>query len=111
MVAVSLISRRRIRSPRLPQRSLGSLHAQDLELKFLLSTPRTKSCSAKPETQHGRNPLRRCTGAPCLEPNHRKSGIALEGPGQPGHHIDTSDIAAATLREWVRQFNAEPGQG
>ncbi|MFC5301889.1 RNase adapter RapZ [Azospira restricta] len=36
----------------------------------------------------------------------------LESLAGLGHHIDTSDLAAATLREWVRQFiEAEPGAG
>ncbi|MBW7903464.1 MAG: RNase adapter RapZ [Rhodocyclaceae bacterium] len=36
----------------------------------------------------------------------------LESLAGLGHHIDTSDLAAATLREWVRQFiEADPAEG
>ena len=93
----------------LPQQ-LDSLRAQDLELKFLFLDAKNEILIKRFSETRRTHPLARdgrSLSEAIVEERDR-----LEGLASLGHHIDTSDIAAATLREWVRQFiEAEPGQG
>ena len=93
----------------LPQQ-LDSLRAQDLELKFLFLDAKNEILIKRFSETRRTHPLAR-DGVHCRRPSSR-SATAWKVLTSLGHHIDTSDIAAATLREWVRQFiEAEPGQG
>jgi UPF0042 nucleotide-binding protein len=93
----------------LPQQ-LDSLRAQDLELKFLFLDAKNEILIKRFSETRRAHPLARdgrSLGEAIAEERDR-----LEGLASLGHHIDTSDIAAATLREWVRQFiEAEAGDG
>lgn len=93
----------------LPQQ-LDSLRAQDLELKFLFLDAKNEILLKRFSETRRAHPLAK-DGRSLLEAISEERE-RLEGLANLGHHIDTSDIAAATLREWVRQFiDAEPGQG
>jgi len=91
----------------LPQQ-LDSLRAQDLELKFLFLDAKNEILIKRFSETRRAHPLARdgrSLGEAIVEERDR-----LEGLAGLGHHIDTSDVAAATLREWVRQFiEAEAG--
>ena len=91
----------------LPQQ-LDSLRARDLELKFLFLDAKNEILIKRFSEPRRAHPLARdgrSLGEAIVEERDR-----LEGLAALGHHIDTSDVAAATLREWVRQFiDAEAG--
>lgn len=93
----------------LPQQ-LDSLRARDLELKFLFLDAKTEVLIKRFSETRRAHPLAR--DGRSLNEAIAEERERLEGLAGLGHHIDTSDVAAATLREWVRQFiDAEPGQG
>ncbi len=93
----------------LPQQ-LDSLRAQELDLKFLFLDAKDAILIKRfSETRRG-HPLAR--DGRSLSEAIAEERERLEGIANLGHHIDTSDLAASTLREWVRQFiEAEPGAG
>jgi len=92
----------------LPQQ-LDSLRAQ-VDLKFLFLDAKNEVLIKRfSETRRG-HPLAR-DGRSLAEAIGEERG-RLEGLSGLGHHIDTSDLAAATLRDWVRQFiDADPADG
>jgi UPF0042 nucleotide-binding protein len=93
----------------LPQQ-LDSLRAQDLELQFLFLDAKSEILIKRFSETRRAHPLAR--DGRSLSEAIAEERDRLEGLANLGHHIDTSDIAPATLREWVRQFiEAEPGQG
>jgi RNase adapter protein RapZ len=93
----------------LPQQ-LDALRSHDLELKFLFLDAKNEILLKRFSETRRAHPLARdgrSLAEAIMEERER-----LEGLAGLGHHIDTSDLAAATLRDWVRQFiEAEPAQG
>lgn len=93
----------------LPQQ-LDTLREQGLEPKFLFLDAKNETLIKRFSETRRAHPLAR-------DGRSRAEAIAeererLESLAGLGHHIDTSDLAAATLREWVRQFiEAEAGEG
>mgnify|MGYP000923135985 FL=1 len=93
----------------LPQQ-LDSLRAQDLELKFLFLDAKNEILIKRFSETRRAHPLAR--DGRSLPEAIAEERERLEGLAGLGHHIDTSDVAAATLREWVRQFiDADPTEG
>ncbi len=93
----------------LPQQ-LDALRNQGLEPKFLFLDAKNEILIKRFSETRRAHPLAkdgRSLAEAIAEERER-----LESLAGLGHHIDTSDLAAATLREWVRQFiEAEAGQG
>lgn len=89
---------------------LDALRAQELELKFLFLDAKDETLIKRFSETRRAHPLVR--DGRSLSEAIAEERERLEGLSNLGHHIDTSDVAAATLREWVRQFvDAEPGAG
>ena len=93
----------------LPQQ-LDSLRAGDLELKFLFLDAKNEILIKRFSETRRAHPLAR--DGRSLAEAIAEERERLESLANLGHHIDTSDLAAATLREWVRQFiELEAGAG
>ena len=93
----------------LPQQ-LKALRNQGLEPKFLFLDAKNEILLKRFSETRRAHPLAR--DGRSLAEAIGEERERLESLAGLGHHIDTSDLAAATLREWVRQFiEAEPGQG
>ena len=93
----------------LPQQ-LDSLRAGDLELKFLFLDAKNEILIKRFSETRRAHPLAR--DGRSLAEAITEERERLESLANLGHHIDTSDLAAATLREWVRQFiELEAGAG
>lgn len=92
----------------LPQQ-LDSLRAQ-VELKFLFLDAKSEVLIKRFSETRRAHPLAR--DGRSLPEAIAEERERLEGLAELGHHIDTSDVAAATLREWVRQIiDADPTEG
>jgi UPF0042 nucleotide-binding protein len=93
----------------LPQQ-LAELRSQGLAPKFLFLDAKNETLLKRFSETRRAHPLAkdgRSLAEAIVEERER-----LESLTGLGHHIDTSDLAAATLREWVRQFiDADPSQG
>jgi UPF0042 nucleotide-binding protein len=93
----------------LPQQ-LDTLRAQGLEPKFLFLDAKNETLIKRFSETRRAHPLAR--DGRSLAEAIAEERERLESLAGLGHHIDTSDLAAATLREWVRQFiEAEAGEG
>ena len=89
---------------------LATLRAKALELQFLFLDAKTETLLKRYSETRRRHPLsseqRTVTEAIAAE------RVRLESLAELGHHIDTSDLTPAALREWIRQFvasDAGPG--
>ncbi len=93
----------------LPQQ-LEALRNQGLQPKFLFLDAKNEILLKRFSETRRAHPLAkdgRSLAEAIVEERER-----LESLAGLGHHIDTSDLAAATLREWVRQFiEADPAAG
>lgn len=93
----------------LPQQ-LDTLRQQGLAPKFLFLDAKNETLIKRFSETRRAHPLAR--DGRSLAEAIAEERERLESLAGLGHHIDTSDLAAATLREWVRQFiEAEPGEG
>ncbi|MCK6404583.1 MAG: RNase adapter RapZ [Rhodocyclaceae bacterium] len=93
----------------LPQQ-LDTLREQGLEPKFLFLDAKNETLIKRFSETRRAHPLAR--DGRSLAEAIAEERERLESLAGLGHHIDTSDLAAATLREWVRQFiEAEAGEG
>lgn len=93
----------------LPQQ-LDTLREQGLEPKFLFLDAKNETLIKRFSETRRAHPLAR--DGRSLAEAIAEERERLESLAGLGHHIDTSDLAAATLREWVRQFiEAEAGDG
>lgn len=84
-------------------RLLESLKAR-VELRFLFLDAKDETLLKRFSETRRRHPL--ATESRTLVESIREERELLEEIALLGHHIDTSDLKAATLRDWVRQFIA-----
>ena len=90
----------------LPQQLSELRASHDLEFQFLFLDAKTEALLKRFSETRRRHPLandRRSVGEAILEERIRLAGLS-----GLGHHIDTSDLKPHALREWVRQFIANP---
>lgn len=89
---------------------LETLRAAGIEPTFLFLFSNEETLLKRYSESRRRHPL--ATAGQTLVEAIRAERTLLEPISTLGHRIDTSDMKAAGLREWVRQFiEAEPGQG
>jgi len=81
---------------------LDALRQQDLELQFLFLDAQDATLIKRYSETRRRHPLARDT-LTLTEAIAAERG-RLAGLAALGHHIDTSGVKPAALREWVRQF-------
>ncbi|MDP2882497.1 MAG: RNase adapter RapZ [Azonexus sp.] len=89
---------------------LETLKEAGIEPTFLFLFSNEETLLKRYSESRRRHPL--ATAEQTLVEAIRAERTLLEPISTLGHRIDTSDMKAAGLREWVRQFiEAEPGQG
>ena len=89
---------------------LGQLRQSGIEPRFLFLDAKDDTLIKRYSETRRRHPLA-CDNLTLAEAIKEERN-RLEVIAHIGHHIDTSDLKASTLREWVRQFiTAPPGAG
>ena len=89
---------------------MASLQESGINLTFLFLYSNEETLLKRYSESRRRHPL--ATSNQTLAEAIRSERLFLEPISNLGHRIDTSDLKANALREWVRQFvEAEPGQG
>ena len=108
-VAVAIDSRSGHGIDLLPEK-LAKLQAAGINLTFLYLYANEETLLKRYSESRRRHPL--ASNGQSLEESIRAEGRLLEPLASLGHRIDTSNLKANALREWVRQFIvADPGQG
>jgi UPF0042 nucleotide-binding protein len=89
----------------LPQ-MVEQLRADGIDTRFLFLDAKDDTLLKRYSETRRRHPLARdkLTLSEAIQEERKR----LEAIAHVGHHIDTSDLKAGTLREWVRQFIAAP---
>lgn len=86
------------------------LRGDGIETRFLFLDAKDDTLLKRYSETRRRHPLAR--DSLTLSEAIKEERSRLEAIANIGHHIDTSDLKAGTLREWVRQFiDAPPGGG
>ncbi len=89
---------------------LENLSKEGVRHNFLFLQADEETLLKRYSESRRRHPL--ATAGQTLEEAIRAERVLMEPISQLGNRIDTSDLKANALREWVRQFiEAEPGQG
>jgi UPF0042 nucleotide-binding protein len=108
-VAVAMDARSGGGIEQLPEK-LATLADEDVQQTFLFLHASEETLLKRYSESRRRHPL--ATSDQTVEEAIRTERILLEPISDLGHRIDTSDLKANALREWVRQLiDAEPGQG
>lgn len=89
----------------LPQ-MVEQLRAAGIDTRFLFLDAKDDTLLKRYSETRRRHPLAR--DSLTLSEAIKEERERLEAIANVGHHIDTSDLKAGTLREWVRQFIAAP---
>jgi UPF0042 nucleotide-binding protein len=89
----------------LPQ-MVEQLRSGGIDTRFLFLDAKDDTLLKRYSETRRRHPLARDNLT--LSEAIREERDRLEAIANVGHHIDTSDLKAGTLREWVRQFIATP---